>query len=229
MKIRTVVIAVVAAVCFGFLTEATHGQGPLPNNLFAQYTTQGNANLSNAGMYPAPHWVPRQMGHTYYTYQPLMPHEMMYAHSRNYYNYYAPADRFYANKYGHHRGGAGLTKTQVVWQNGCSHMAPLPGNMRPFAAIHYKLAAHKYGLNSGGKAGGHGGLGHLRGKFGCSTCGSTTCDGSCDTGCDAGCGGEVYGGEVYGGEVYGGEVINAPAGGCASGGCSVNLSDGIVN
>ena len=119
MKIRTVVIAVAAVACFAFLTESTQAQGSLNNNLFPQYTTQGSSNLTNAGMYPAPHWVPQEMGHTYYTYQPLMPHEMMYTHSRNYYNFYGGADEFYARKYGHQAGGAGLNKTTVVWQSGC--------------------------------------------------------------------------------------------------------------
>ena len=37
MKIRTVVIAVAAAACVGFLTKSTQAQGPLTNNLFSQY------------------------------------------------------------------------------------------------------------------------------------------------------------------------------------------------
>lgn len=198
MNIRTVVIAVAAAACFGFLTESTQAQGSLTNNLFSQYTTQGASNLTDAGMYPAPHWVPQEMGHTYYTYQPLMPHEMMYTHSRNYYNYYAGADEFYSPKYGHQRGGAGLNKTSVVWQSGCNHMGPLPGNMYPFAGLHYKIAAHKYGLNPART--GH--LGHHQRNCGCATC---DCDSS------------------YGGEFYGGNTYTVPASGCASGGCAAQL------
>ena len=196
MRIRTVLVAVAAMICVGMTTQAVNAQGPLANNLFAQYTTRG-ANMTDAGMYPAPHWVPSQMGHTYYTYQPLMPHEMMYTHSRNYYNWYAPADQFYARKYGHHSGGAGLTKTTVRWQSGCSHMAPLPGNMWPFAGLHYKIAAHKYCLKSGGK-GCHRLLGGCKG-------------GSCGCG-QAGC--ETCAAEVYGGEFY------PAAPGCATGGCA---------
>lgn len=214
MKIRTVVIAVAAAACVGFLTESTQAQGPLTNNLFSQYTTQGSSNLTNAGMYPAPHWVPRKVGHTYNTYQPLMPHEMMYTHSRNYYNFYGGADQFYSPKYGHHGGGAALNKTSVVWQSGCHHMGPLPGTMYPFAGLHYKIAAHKYGLRPA-KAGGHGKQGHHRHR---AKRASTDCE--CATGnCDSGCGGEFYGGEIY----------SAPASGCASGGCAAELPGSNMN
>jgi hypothetical protein len=203
MKIRTV-IAVAAAACAGFLTETTHAQNSNNYNLFAQYTTQGASNLTNAGMYPAPHWVPQEMGHTYYTYQPLMPHEMMYTHSRNYYNFNGGADEFYSPKYGHHGGGASLNKTTVVWQNGANHLGPLPGNMYPFAGLHYKIAAHKYGLRPA-RAGG--------------LCHRSGCDGAeCATGdCGAGYGTEFYGGEVYGGDIY--------SSGCASGSCSAQVPD----
>ena len=85
-----------------------------------------------------------------------MPHEMMYTHSRNYYNFYAGAGQFYSPKYGHHGGGSGaLNKTTVVWQSGCNHMGPLPGTMYPFAGLHYKIAAHKYGLRPAKAGHGH--------------------------------------------------------------------------
>ena len=38
-------------------------------------------------MYVSPRPVPPYVGHTYVTYQPFMPHEYMYKHSRAYYTY----------------------------------------------------------------------------------------------------------------------------------------------
>jgi hypothetical protein len=51
-----------------------------------------------AGMYPSPQPVPPSVGHTYTTYQPLMPHEYLYRHERSYYTY---------------NPGAGWTRTNV--------------------------------------------------------------------------------------------------------------------
>ena len=114
----------VAICCVAVLSVAAEsinaqtGQGNLPNPVFSQYTTQGSASSATAAMYPAPHPVPYNVGMTNYTYQPLMPHEMMYVHSRNYYNYYNDSS-FYG-------GGGSLNKTSVRWQNGASGVAPLP-------------------------------------------------------------------------------------------------------
>jgi hypothetical protein len=52
-------------------------------------------------MYVAPRPVPANVGHTYITYQPLMPHEFMYKHHRTYHQYYD--------------GGRGLTRAKVIW------------------------------------------------------------------------------------------------------------------
>ena len=41
-----------------------------------------------AQMYLCPRPTPPLVGHTWITYQPLMPHEFMYKHRRNYYKYY---------------------------------------------------------------------------------------------------------------------------------------------
>ncbi|MFK7735587.1 MAG: hypothetical protein AB8B50_06155 [Pirellulaceae bacterium] len=65
--------------------EFVVGNGP---QLFANQYTQGMANQATAQMYVAPVPVPPWVGHTYYTYQPFYPHEMMYGHSRRYHNYY---------------------------------------------------------------------------------------------------------------------------------------------
>jgi len=54
-----------------------------------------------AQLYIAPRPVPPLVGHTYYTYQPLMPHEFTYPHTRTYRNYYDC--------------GRGMTRTKVQW------------------------------------------------------------------------------------------------------------------
>ena len=200
MKIRTVLTAVVAVAVLFVVANEVQAQGTLDNHLFQQYTTQG-ANQTDAGMYPAPHWVPPYVGHSYRTYQPLMPHEMMYEHSRNYYNW-SHQGAFYAPQYGWFRGGGNscggygshLNKTTVRWQAGCNHMAPLPGNLTPFAGAHYNWAKYWYCVRSGGigcnrfLGGGCAGGGCLRGKLGCSSgnCGGESLyDGGCAGGCTA--------------------------------------------
>jgi hypothetical protein len=52
-------------------------------------------NLGDAGAaYPAPYPTPNLVGHTYYTYQPLMPHEFLYHHHRTYHQYYNRGNGF---------------------------------------------------------------------------------------------------------------------------------------
>ncbi len=69
--------------------------------LFYNYYIPGTCGGVPANLYVAPQPVPRSVGHTYYTYQPLMPHELLYQHHRDYYRYYD--------------GGRGLTRTHVSW------------------------------------------------------------------------------------------------------------------
>lgn len=68
----------------GGLNYRSYGQPDLFHN---QYT-QGPANGVNAQMYVAPQPVPPSVGHTFYTYQPFMPHEMLYKHTDRFHNYY---------------------------------------------------------------------------------------------------------------------------------------------
>lgn len=179
--IQKILAAAFAITVFSIAAEcadAQTGQGNLPNSLFSQYLTQGGASQATAGMYPAPHPVPSHVGASWYTYQPLMPHEMMYTHSRNYYNYYNDS-AFYG-------GGGSLNKTTVRWQNGSAGVAPLPLSNYRLQQARYALAAKRYcidgncgGGSYGGGFGGHGGLrSHLGGRrasrvasSGCTTCG----------------------------------------------------------
>jgi hypothetical protein len=68
-------------------------------DLFYNYYQGNNCGGVGAELYLSPRPVPAHVGHTYITYQPLMPHEFLYAHHRTYHRYY--------------NGGQGLTRTHV--------------------------------------------------------------------------------------------------------------------
>lgn len=71
-------------------------------DLFANYYLPPNCGGVGAEIYPAPYGgIPPLVGHTYYTYQPLAPHELLYPHHRTYHRYY--------------NGGRGLTRARVHW------------------------------------------------------------------------------------------------------------------
>ncbi len=55
------------------------------NDLFYNYQVGPNPSGTAAAMYISPGPIPANVGHTYTTYQPLMPHEMMYKHTRSHY------------------------------------------------------------------------------------------------------------------------------------------------
>lgn len=68
-------------------------------DLFYNYYVNPNCGGMGAALYLSPRPVPPHVGHTYITYQPLMPHEFMYHHHRTYHRYY--------------NDGRGLTRTSV--------------------------------------------------------------------------------------------------------------------
>lgn len=70
-------------------------------HLFYNFYVGGNCGSIPAGMYPSPMPTPPIVGHTFYTYQPLLPHEFMYAHKRVYHH--------------HYNYNRGLHRTRVVW------------------------------------------------------------------------------------------------------------------
>ena len=81
-----IALAVVASLS---LMGAAQGQEVVSGPpLFANQYTQGYANQATAQMYIAPVPVPQWVGHTYYTYQPLYPHELMHRHADRYHSYY---------------------------------------------------------------------------------------------------------------------------------------------
>lgn len=75
---------------------------PTPARLFYNYYAPTQGGGIPAGIYPAPRQVPLVVGHTYNTYQPLMPHELMYRHYRAYHHYY--------------NNGMGFTRTSVRYR-----------------------------------------------------------------------------------------------------------------
>lgn len=167
MKIHSAVLAAVVTLTVCLASTAVAQNGTLQNNMFSQYTTHPGASQATAGMYPAPYSVPRNVGQTYYTYQALMPHEMMYQHQRNYYNYYAGPESFYKNCCNNDGGGGAMTKTTVKWQGGCHHMGPFPWQTHKLQNMHYKIASRHYCL--GGKCSPR--SGKVRGGCGTGDCG----------------------------------------------------------
>jgi hypothetical protein len=77
-------------------------------DLFYNYYVPDTCGGVPAAMYIAPRPVPPLVGHTYYTYQPFLPHELLYQHHRTYYRYY--------------NHGRGLTRTHISWKR-----APMTG------------------------------------------------------------------------------------------------------
>ena len=77
------------------VSTAHAGEGPYrktisyqsKNDLFYNFYEGPNPSGATAGMYVSPLPVPPHVGHTYFTYQPLMPHEYLYRHTRSHYSY----------------------------------------------------------------------------------------------------------------------------------------------
>ncbi len=95
-------IVLAAALFGGAKTARSSGiQKPQPRyDLFYNYYA-GQAGGQPAQLYVSPVPTPPFVGHTYMTYQPLMPHEFLYKHHRVYHRY---------NIY-----DCGVTKTKVCW------------------------------------------------------------------------------------------------------------------
>jgi hypothetical protein len=70
-------------------------------DLFYNFYVPGYCGGVPAQMYLAPRPVPPIVGQTYITYQPFMPHEMLYPHHERYYHYYD--------------NGRGFDRTSVRW------------------------------------------------------------------------------------------------------------------
>lgn len=86
---RPLAVAVLLAATFGLGTAARAlepGQRVQPQyDLFYNYYTNGPG--TPAKMYPSPLPAPEWVGHTYVTYQPLMPQAWLNPHARRYVRY----------------------------------------------------------------------------------------------------------------------------------------------
>jgi hypothetical protein len=85
-------------------------------DLFYNYYAQPGYNGLGAEMYPSPRPAPPLVGHTYVTYQPLMPHEFLHVHHRNYVRRHADGS---------------CTRTSVTWGNRLMNQRPLTLAPRP--------------------------------------------------------------------------------------------------
>ena len=148
-------IASALAIVIGFFAvgqvNAQYESGQYDNyslqqRLFQNQYTQPGASTAHAALYIAPQPVPAHVGHTYYTYEALYPHEHLYAHRRTYYNYYAGPEAFYRDDCKRHSGGGALNKTTVCWQAGNSHYGNFPWNSTALQNLHYKFASKRYCL-----------------------------------------------------------------------------------
>ena len=92
----------IAPVCEKVMASEGHMKRSISyqskNDLFANYYEGPQPSGRTASMYVSPLPVPPHVGHTYMTYQPLMPHEYLYRHTRSHYS---------------HVPGAGWTRAKV--------------------------------------------------------------------------------------------------------------------
>ena len=101
----TMVLAALLVAC-DFAPDGSHQahawdrQRTSPDLFYNFYVPPGSYGTTGAQLYLAPRPTPPLVGHTYYTYQPLMPHEFLYRHCRTYLR--------------QHPGG-GWTRTVVSW------------------------------------------------------------------------------------------------------------------
>lgn len=72
-------------------------------DLFYNFYEGPDPSGTAAAMYISPVPVPAHVGHTYVPYQPLMPHEMLYKHTRTHYAY---------------NPGAGWSRAKVRYRTG---------------------------------------------------------------------------------------------------------------
>lgn len=78
----------------GLLAGRRNGASPCRDwgygnpDLFYNYYVPPTCGGVGAYLYTSPGPIPAHVGHTYITYQPLMPHEFLYPHHRTYHRYY---------------------------------------------------------------------------------------------------------------------------------------------
>ncbi len=154
----TLAVTLPAAGQTGYLNNQSQ---QLDFNLFQNFYTPQGPSISTAAMYNAPHPVPYWVGTSMYTYQPFYPHEHLYQHKKNYYNYYGSADQFYSDNLRHGAGGDALNKTTVIYKGTGYHFGNFPFSSVYAQRLRYNVHAYKYGMKRF-ELGGHAGQGgHL--------------------------------------------------------------------
>ncbi len=87
MAVKHVIAALVIAVCVFVWTVPAEAQAlrqRTAGDLFYNYYVAPGPNGVGVELYPAPRPAPPWVGHTYITYEPLMPHEFLWRHQRTY-------------------------------------------------------------------------------------------------------------------------------------------------
>ena len=105
--------------------EAFHQYRTAGDLFYNYYVPPGDAGDVGAQMYLSPRPTPPLVGHTYVTYQPLMPHEFLYPHKRHYVRYHPCR---------------GYTKTTVHWKRDWVNLGKTP---RPYTSIPLKKWFHE--------------------------------------------------------------------------------------
>lgn len=113
MSIRITALALVAAglsaACLAPSAAATEGlykrsiSYQNKQDLFYNFYEGPDPSGTTTGMYISPRPVPVHVGHTYTTYQPFMPHEYLYRHTRTHYA---------------HQPGAGWSRAKIRYRTG---------------------------------------------------------------------------------------------------------------
>lgn len=98
---RLLLVAVVTTAVWTLAAAETEAVERTAPGLFANYYATSDSDAVPA-MYLCPRPTPPLVGHTYVTYQPLMPHEFLYTHGRT---------------YRARRPGEGRTVTHVRWSH----------------------------------------------------------------------------------------------------------------
>jgi hypothetical protein len=83
LSLGAALVSAPTAAAYGPWTRSISYQDK--QDLFYNYYEGPDPSGTAAQMYVSPRPVPVHVGHTYTTYQPLMPHEMMYRHTRSHY------------------------------------------------------------------------------------------------------------------------------------------------
>lgn len=155
MNLTRISMAFVIVAVMLVVSVPAYGQHGYHNNqsqqlefgLFQNFHTPQGPSTATAPLYNAPHPVPYWVGHSMYTYQPFYPHQHLYQHTKNYYNYYGSADQFYSDNQRLGCGGAALNKTSVTWKGTGFHFGNLPLSSYPAQKLLYNVQARKYGLS----------------------------------------------------------------------------------